>query len=83
MAQVRHPSCIWSPKLEVDGVPIVWDSSIRHYHGGHVGHVVEALEQPLFLPKDMEVYRNFSQHELFPSLKRDLAMVSDLISCPI
>ena len=67
----------------MDGVPIVWDSSIRHYHGGHVGHVVEASEQPLFLPKDMEVYRNFSQHELFLSLKRDLAMVSDLIYCPI
>ena len=34
MAQVRRPSRIWSPKLEVDGVPIAWDSSIRHYHGG-------------------------------------------------
>ena len=44
VAQMRHPSCIWSPKLEVDGVPIAWDSSIRHYHGGHVGHVAEALE---------------------------------------
>ena len=83
MAQVRCPSRIWSPKLEVDGVPITWDFSIRHYHGGHAGHVAETLEQPLFLPKDMEAYRNFSQHELFLSLKRDLAMVSDLIYCPI
>ena len=83
MAQVRHPTCIWSSKLEVDGVPIACDSSIRHYHGGHVGHVAEALEQPLLLPKDMEVYRNFSQPELFLSHKRDLAMVSDLIYRPI
>ena len=83
VAQVRCPTCIWSPKLEVDGVPIAWDSSIRHYRGGHAGHVTEALEQPLLLPKDMEAYRNFSQPELFLSLKRDLAMISDLIYRPI
>ena len=83
VAQVRRPSRIWSPKLEVEGVPIAWDSSIRHYHRGHAGHVVETLEQPLLLPKEMESYRNFSQHELFLSLKRDLAMVSGLIYCPI
>ena len=83
VAQVHRPSRIWSLKLEIDGVPIAWDSSIRHYHGGHVGHVVEALEQPLLLPKDMDAYKNFSQQELFLSLKRDLAMVSGLIYCPI
>ena len=83
MAQVCRLTRIWSPKLEVDGVPIAWDPSIRHYRGGHTGHVTEALEQPLLLPKDMEAYRNFSQPELFLSLKRDLAMVSDLIHCPI
>ena len=82
MAQVRRPSCIWSPKLEVDGVPIAWDTSIRHYHGGHADHVAEALEQPFLLPKDMEAYRRFNQHELFLFLKKDLAMVSSLIYCP-
>ena len=83
MTQVHRPTRIWSPKLEVDGVPIAWDSSLKHYCGGHAGHAAEALEQPLLLPKDMEAYRNFSQPELFLSLKRDLAMVSDLIHCPI
>ena len=81
-AQVRRPPRIWSPKLEVDDVPITWDTSIRHYQGGHAGHIVEALEQPLLLPKDMEAYRRFNQQELFLSLKRDLAMVSNLIYCP-
>ena len=61
MAQVRRSTRIWSPKLEVDGVPIAWDSSLRHYRGGHAGYVVEALEQPLFLPKDMESYMSFTQ----------------------
>ena len=82
MAQVRRPTCIWFPKLEMDGVPIAWDSSIRHYRGGHAGHVVEVLEQPLLLLKNIKAYRNFSQSELFLSLKRDLAIVSDLIYQP-
>ena len=76
VAHVCRTPCTWSPKLEVDGVPIAWDTSIRNYQGGQAGHIAEALEQPLILPKDMEAYRRFSQQELFLSLKRDLAMVS-------
>ena len=63
----------------MDGAPIAWDASLRQYRGGHVDHVAEALEQPLLIPKDMEAYRSFTHPELFVSLKRDLAMVSDLI----
>ena len=69
MAQVCRPTCTWSPKLEVDGVPIAWDASLRHYYRGHAGHVAEALDQPFLLPKDMEAYRNFNHLELFLSLK--------------
>ena len=83
MAQVCRPTRIWSHKLEVDVLPIIWDSPLKHYHGRHAGHVIEALEQPLLLPKDMESYRSFTQPELFLSLKRDLAMVSDLTHCPV
>ena len=60
VAQVRSPTRTWSPKLEVDGVPIVYDATLRHYHGGHADLVVEALELPLLLPKIMEAYRNFN-----------------------
>ena len=49
---------------------------------GHAGHVAEALEQPLLLPKDIEAYRRFGQQELFLPLKRDLAMVCSLIYYP-
>ena len=62
-------------------MPIAWDASLRHYRGGHAGHVAEALEQPLLLPNDMGAYKNFNHPELFLSLKRDLAMVSYLIHC--
>ena len=79
MAQVHRPTHTWSPKLKMDGVPITYNASFRHYRGGHAGHVAEALEQSLLLPKDMEAYRNFNHPELFLSLKRDLAMVSHLI----
>ena len=58
-------------------MPIVYDASLRHYHGGHAGLVAEALEQPLLLPMDMKAHRNFNHPKLFLSLKRDLAMVSD------
>ena len=81
VAQVRRLTRTWSPKLEVDSVSIAYNASFRHYRGGHAGHVAEALEQPLLLPKDIEAYKNFNHPELFLSLKKDLAMVSDWIYC--
>ena len=69
MAQVRRPTHTWSPKLKMDGVPIMYDASLRHYRGRHAGHVAEALEQPLLLPKDMEAYRTSTIQSSFYSLK--------------
>ena len=60
-------------------MPIAYDATLRHYRGGHASLVVEALEQPLLLPQDMEAYRTFNHPELFLSLKRDLAMVIDSV----
>ena len=79
VAQVRRPTRTWSPVLEVDGMLIAYDATLRYYRGGHAGLVAEALEHPLLLPQDMEAYRIFNHPELFLSLKRDLAMVSDSI----
>ena len=50
VAQVCRPAGTWSPVLEVDGMPIAYDATLRHYHGGHAGLVAEALEQPLLFP---------------------------------
>ena len=77
-ANVRMTQRTWSPRLEVDGTPIPWKASVREFQRGRAGYIAEALEQPLLLPKDMEVYRHFKQNDLFLSLKRDLAMVSNL-----
>ena len=79
VAQVRRPPRTWSPVLEVDGVPIAMDASLRHFHGGHAGRMADALQQPLLLPQDMAAYRSFNHPDLFLSLKRDLAMVSNSV----
>ena len=79
VAQVRWSPRIWSLVLEVGGAPIAMDATLRHFRGGHVGLMVEALQQPLLLPQDMAAYRSFNHPDLFISLKRDLAMVSNSI----
>ena len=78
-AQVRRSPRIWSPALEVDGVPIAIDATLRHFRGGHASLMAKALQQPLLLPRDMVAYRSFNRSDLFLSLKRDLAMVSNSI----
>ena len=72
VAQVRQLARTWSLVLEVDGMPIAFDATLRHYRGGHAGLVAEALEQPLLLPQDMAAYRSFNHPELFLSLKKGL-----------
>ncbi|KAL0008229.1 hypothetical protein SO802_009731 [Lithocarpus litseifolius] len=57
-------------------VAITWDASVREYQRGQAAHIAEALEQPLLLPKDMEAMRKLKQQDLFLSLKRDLAMIT-------
>ena len=76
---MRFPQRTWSPWLEVDGVAIPWNASVRDFQWGRAGYLTEALEQPLLLSKDMEAYRRFKQNDLFSSLKKDLDMVRTLI----
>ena len=47
VGQVRRSPRTWSLVLEVDGVPIAMDASLRHFRGGHAGRMAEALQQPL------------------------------------
>jgi len=60
----------------VDEAAIPWNASVKEFQRGHSTHIVEALEQPLLLPKDMDAVRKIRQQDLFMSLKRDLAMIS-------
>ena len=62
----------------MDGALIPWNASVREFQRGRARYIVEAPEQPLLLPKDMEAYRHFPQTDLFLSLKKDLAMVNNL-----
>ena len=75
---VRMSQRTWSPWLGVDGTAIPWNALVRDFHRERAGYIAEALEQPLLLPRDIEVYMRFKQNDLFLSLKRDFAMVSNL-----
>ena len=74
-AEVHVNPHTWSPKLEVDRAAIPYTASVREYNRGRAGYIAKALKQSVLLPRNMEDYRQFSQPELFLSLKRDLAMV--------
>ena len=60
----------------MDGAAIPWNAFVREFQRGHSAYVVEALEQSLLLPKDIDTMRKLKQQDLFLSLKKDIAMVS-------
>ena len=74
--EVRRPQRTWAPWLEMEGVAILYDASIWDAPRGHANYLVQALQQPLLFPRDMDSIRRTKQPNLFMSLKRDLAMVS-------
>ena len=51
------------------------DSSIRNFENGKAGYVADSMEQGHLLPRDMDELHNLKKHELFLSIKRDLALV--------
>nr|POE81197.1 hypothetical protein CFP56_30387 [Quercus suber] len=65
-----------SKEAELDGAAIPWNSTIREFHSGNAHYLANALEQPFLLPKDITALKNLKQHDLFLSLKRDLARLS-------
>ena len=63
--------------------PLPSDSSIRDSQQRRAGYVADSVEQVLLLPRDMAKLRNLKKHEVFISLKRDLALVSSLDPEPL
>ena len=68
---------IWSPQLELDGAPISWYATLWESQQGQASFLAKALQQPLLLPRDMKGLRDTRQPDLFMSLKRNMAMVSE------
>ena len=75
-AEIHWPQRIWAPRLELEGAPIPYNTSIWDAQRCHANYLAQALQQPLLLPRDMESIRRTRQPDLFMSLKRDLAMIS-------
>ena len=68
--------------MVLDGAPLPADASIRDFQQERVGYVANAVEQALLLPGDMANLRTMRKHEVFLSLKKDLALVSPLTTLP-
>ena len=66
----------WNPPLVLNGSPFLLDSSIRDFQKRKAGYMANALEHPLLLPDNMADLRTMKEHEVFLTLKRDLALVS-------
>ena len=62
--------------MVLDGSPLPANSSIRDFQNEKAGYVVDAVKKALLLLKDMVDLRTLKKHKVFPSLKKDLAMVS-------
>ena len=60
----------------MEGATISYDASIWDVPKGHTNYLAQSLQQPLFLPRDMDSIWCTKQLDLFMSLKRNLAMVS-------
>ena len=66
------------PALVLDRAPLLANASIKNFQQGKDGYMVDTVEQALLLPKDMADLRSIRKHEMFLSLKRNLALVSPL-----
>ena len=53
-AEVHQPQRTWAPRLELKGAAIPYDALIWDTPRGHTNHLVQALQQPLLLPRDMD-----------------------------
>ena len=72
----RHPRVPhWNLPLVLDGAPLTLDSSIQDFDNGRADYVANSMEQALLLPQDMVELGNLKKHDMFLSLKRDLALV--------
>ena len=61
MAEVLPLNLTWNLQLELDGAAILWNSTIREFQRGNAHYLINALEQPFLLLKDMAALKNVKQ----------------------
>ena len=66
----------WNPPLVLNGSPLPIYSSIKDFQQGKARYVANALKQPRLLPDDIADLRTMKKHEVFLTLKRDLALIN-------
>lgn len=65
MAEVCPQNLMWDPRPKLEGEAISRNYSIREFQKGDAHYLVEALEKPFLLLKDMAALRNMRQPDLF------------------
>ena len=73
-SQVRSPT--WTFVIMLDGAPLPVNTSIRDFQQRRASYVANTVEQMLLLLGDIANLRSMRKHEVFLSLKKDLALVS-------
>ena len=61
LAEVRLQQRTRFPQLEVNAAATLWNASVWEFQRGHSAYIVEALEQPFLLPKDIDAMRKLKQ----------------------
>ena len=61
MAEVLPLNLTWNLQLELDGATIPWNSTIREFQRGNAHYLINTLEQPFLLSKDMAALKNVKQ----------------------
>ncbi|XP_065628934.1 uncharacterized protein LOC136067264 [Quercus suber] len=83
---VRQGPRTWSPKLELDGAPIPWETSLRNYNKGRAGLVAEITQQvyvaeewnkKVYTEAQVEVHSRSEVEKMLGNLKEDYAHLSE------
>nr|POE97564.1 hypothetical protein CFP56_17083 [Quercus suber] len=77
-ARIEAPKVPVVPRPPTLIPPAQEDASIHNFDGRRASYMANVVEQDFLLPKDMDELRNLKKHELFLSVKRDLALLVHL-----
>nr|XP_023875559.1 uncharacterized protein LOC111988036 [Quercus suber] len=82
-ANVRRGQRTWSPRLELDGAPFSWETSIRNYDEGRAGlitqqvFVAEEWNRKAYVKAQAEAHSRSKAEKTLGSLKEEFTQISE------
>nr|XP_023913404.1 uncharacterized protein LOC112024985 [Quercus suber] len=78
VAEVRRGQRTWSPRLELDGVPFSWETSVRNYDGlTQQVFVAEEWNRKAYVETQAEAHSRSEAERALGSLKEEVSQISD------